>query len=113
MTPHSLLSILQQAANSKLPQQVNDDSEIPVSLVGELVAAGYLEAVNASTSDGPCFVNPTITILGREYLRTLESRAREASVTGKVSKQFPALAKWLFGIVAAVAAALLVKWLAG
>ena len=113
MTTHSLLSILEQAANTGLPGQVNDDSEIPVRLVGELVAAGYLKGTDASSSDGPCFANLSITISGREYLRTLRQRVHEASVKGKVSNQFPALVKWLFGIVGTVAAALLLKWLIG
>jgi hypothetical protein len=113
MSAQTHLAVLKHAAEGTLPQQIDETSEVPINLVQELVTAGYLKAIDASSFDGPAFVDPKITLSGREYLRTLESRAREASISGKAAKLFPPFAKWLIGIFTAVGTAILIKWFVG
>lgn len=62
-------TILKAAARGELPQSIDEQSDFDVHLVKELVESGLLKAVDASSFDGPAFLNPTITVAGREYLR--------------------------------------------
>lgn len=109
--PH--LQILRQAAAGALPNNVDSESSISVQALQDLISAGHMEAIDASSFDGPAFLDPRITIDGREYLRVLEERAQAASFTGKASKHLPAVLKWVFGIVAALIVAALTKLLVG
>lgn len=109
--PH--LEVLRQAAAGTLPDRVERGSAVPVDIVGELVISGYLAGIDASSSGGPCILEPRITTAGREHLRILEERAKAASLLGRLRKLLPLAAKWVFGVVAAVLAAYLTGlWIA-
>lgn len=69
--------ILDRAAHETLPEQVDQNSDISISVVRELCEAGYLQAIDASTLGGRAYLNPRITVPGREYLRKLQAE-REA-----------------------------------
>ncbi len=103
------LDILRRAAAGTLPGSVASESSVPVLVVKDLVKSGHLEAIDTSNLDGPSFLNPRITTSGREHLRVLEDRAHAASIPGKVGASFPAVLKWIFGVVAVLLAAYLVK----
>jgi hypothetical protein len=104
------LLILRQAADGTLPSSSFDfDSSVPIEAVRELISSGHMEASDTSSLDGPAFLNPRITTLGREYLRVLEERARAMSLIGKIGKHLPAVFKWVCGIGAALAVAFLTK----
>ncbi|MFZ5491026.1 MAG: hypothetical protein ACOY6E_00800 [Pseudomonadota bacterium] len=109
--PHLL--ILRQAAAGTLPASIDSESPVSVQAVRDLIASGYMEAIDTSSFDGPAFLNPSITISGREYLRVLEELARAASLTGKTCKHLPAVFKWVFSIVAALLVAFLTKRFVG
>ena len=72
------IRILELASRDALPDQIDEDSDIPVSIVRELVQAGYLTAIDASSFDGVSYVDLHITIPGREYLRRLQQREADA-----------------------------------
>ena len=66
--------ILEFAARGSLPESLSESSEFPIQVVRELVEAGYLTAIDATSFDGMEYLNPRITMGGREYLRTLQAR---------------------------------------
>jgi hypothetical protein len=65
--------ILDLAARNALPEQVDESSNISVTVVRELHEAGYLQAIDVSTFDGIAYLEPRITLEGREYLRKLQT----------------------------------------
>ncbi len=109
--PH--LQILRLAAAGTLPSSIDSGSAVSVQAVQDLINSGYMEAIDTSSLDGTAFLDPRITISGREYLRALEDRARAASLTGKTSKHLPVVLKWAFGIVAALIVAFITKQFIG
>jgi len=68
------LRALDLAARSALPEQIDEKSDPPVTVIRELVEAGYLWAIDASTFDGDAFIQPRITLSGREYLAQLQDQ---------------------------------------
>lgn len=64
------LKILRMAAAGDLPDEIDEQSDIPVSLVQELVEAGLLKAIDTSTTHGDCLNDVKITFAGRQYLQT-------------------------------------------
>lgn len=67
--------LLARAAAGQLPDHVDRTTGISMAVLQELVEAGYINAIDANSMDGPCYLEPRITIQGREYLRTLHQRA--------------------------------------
>src|SRR2546427_2875597 len=67
------LHILELAAHNALPEQINEESELPIAAVRELIDAGYLNAIDASSMDGDAYLRPRITLPGREYLKKLQA----------------------------------------
>ncbi len=65
------LRILELGARGALPDSIDECSELPISIIRELVEAGYLAAIDASSKDGIAYLDPRITLTGREYLRQL------------------------------------------
>lgn len=63
------ISVLNAAARGGLPDRINERSDPPFGLVRELVEAGLLTAIDASSHDGFEYLDPRITFSGREYLR--------------------------------------------
>lgn len=66
--------ILEMAARNALPERVDEDSELSVLVIRELYEAGYLDAADACSRDGMEYLDPRITLQGREYLRQLQSQ---------------------------------------
>jgi hypothetical protein len=71
------LMILEMAAQGKLPDKIDTTSDLSVTSVEQLVDAGYLTATDASSCDGAAYLEPKITLAGREYLDELRARIRE------------------------------------
>jgi hypothetical protein len=67
------LRILELAAHNALPEQINEESELPIAAVRELIDGGYLNAIDASSMDGDAYLRPRITFPGREYLKKLQT----------------------------------------
>ncbi len=109
--PHLL--ILRQAAAGTLPASIDSRSTVSVQAVQDLITSGHMEALDNSSLSGPAFLDPRITISGREYLRVLEERARAASLSGKTSKHLPAVLKWVFRVIGALIVAFLIKQFVG
>jgi hypothetical protein len=72
------MRILELASRDALPDQIDEDSDLPVSIVRELVQSGYLTAIDASSFDAIAYLDIHITIPGREYLRRLQQREADA-----------------------------------
>ena len=71
------LEILKNAADKLLPEQIDETSEIPVEIVSELIDAGYLKAIDASSFEGTVYLQTKITLEGREYLDVLKTQSEE------------------------------------
>ena len=80
--------ILRLAARGSLPDEIDSDSELSVEVVRELVEAGHLKAIDATSFDHPAFVSPRITLAGREYLLELElaEGASESELLGDLDR---------------------------
>jgi len=63
------------AARGKLPENIGGSSRPSVTVIGELVDAGLIKAIDASSMDGPAYLNSQITLTGREYLANLRKEA--------------------------------------
>ncbi|MFH0783235.1 MAG: toll/interleukin-1 receptor domain-containing protein [Pseudomonadota bacterium] len=73
------LKILELASLDDLPEQIDESSELPVKIVSELIDAGYLKAIDATSFDGVAFLQAKITLSGREYLNTLKISTENSS----------------------------------
>lgn len=57
------MKLLEMAANRALPDKIDEETDIPLDIVRELVEAGYLKAIDASSFDGDTFLSPRITLV--------------------------------------------------
>ncbi len=78
--------ILAMAANKELPETIDDKCGLPLDVITELVEAGYLKAVDASTMEGPAYLNTSITFSGRQYLNSIkvEEKTTEMKVNPNI-----------------------------
>jgi hypothetical protein len=65
---------LSLAANEKLPDNISTSSRPSAAVIRELVDAGLIKAIDASSMDGPAYLNPQITLAGRQYLAQLREQ---------------------------------------
>lgn len=63
------IQILKLAALGKLPRAVDRNTTIDLGAFKSLYKSGLVEAKDASAGDGDCYLEPTLTTAGREYLR--------------------------------------------
>lgn len=89
MTTRDHLNILDLAAQGKLPESVDSASNLSITAVQELVDAGYLKAIDASSFDGVAYMEPKITLTGREYLAQLRERIGGKQMGAKKLKERP------------------------
>ncbi|EBA01301.1 hypothetical protein [Marinobacter sp. ELB17] len=106
--------ILEAAANQTLPDEIDESSDYSVSVVKELVESGFLDASDVCSDDGDAYLEPRITLPGREYLESFkvknDSGVDKITSFGRFAK--PVLA-WVFGIVGAVIGGLILYYLVG
>ena len=69
------LKALELAESGSLPASIDEHSDPDVSVIRELVEAGYLWAIDATTFSGVAFLNPRITLAGREYVNELRKQS--------------------------------------
>lgn len=75
--------ILDLAARDKLPERIDSASCPSPDVAQELIDAGYLKAIDASSNAGVAFLNPKITLAGREYLAQLREKPEEEQMKEK------------------------------
>ncbi len=75
---HEHLRILELASRGALPDSIDESSELSIEIVRELIEEGYLSAIDASSFDGKVYIEPRITLSGREYLRQLKVEPHKA-----------------------------------
>lgn len=70
------LNVLEMAAEGRLPCHIDHTSNISIDVVQELISAGYLKAIDVTTlsSVGAEYMQPKITLTGREYLEKLREK---------------------------------------
>ena len=61
-------NILRRAAKGRLPDPVDENSGIDMDLFEELYNAGLVQAIDACSDDGRCYMEPKITLAGRAAL---------------------------------------------
>ncbi len=69
--------VLRLAVRGKLPKTIDSGTRPSFTIVQELIEAGHLKAIDASSHDGPAFLEPRITMTGREYLAQIRERKKE------------------------------------
>jgi hypothetical protein len=79
--------ILKLAADGNLPRKIDKTSGLSVDIVRELIEAGYLKAIDASSYDGIKYLQTRITLSGREYLNELRSKTHEEQKIMAVSNK--------------------------
>lgn len=67
--------ILKLAAEGNLSNRIDETSDLPIDIVTELIEAGYLKAIDASSHGGTAYLETKITLAGREYFNELESQS--------------------------------------
>jgi hypothetical protein len=72
------------ALRRRLPHRIDTTSLPSAEVIRELVKAGYLEAIDASSMGGMAYLDPKITIAGRDYLdqQLTKSSDRETKMRG-------------------------------
>ncbi len=99
--------ILEDAIAGTLPSHIKHNSETPVGIFKELFEQGLVTGIDVSTlNEGPGYMNPEITLKGREYLNDLNQRREERSLKGRAKKIGWLFLGWLGGIVSTI----LVAW---
>ena len=94
--------ILERAVSGTLPDQIDQESPTPVWAVRDLVENGLLRAIDVSSDDGIGYLEPRITVSGREYLNELNRRRMETSPAGKARKIGLRIFDWVAGIGAGI-----------
>ena len=51
------LKILKLAAKNQLPEKLDENSELPIEIISELIDAGYINAIDATTLAGPAYLH--------------------------------------------------------
>lgn len=69
--------ILTLATKGQLPEQIDENFEYPIDVVTELIEAGLLKAIDASTLNSTAYLQVKITIQGREYLQNLSHEIKQ------------------------------------
>lgn len=64
-------SILLAAEAGQLPNTVDESSDINMDVFEELIQSGLIDGADACSDDGRCYLDPKITLVGREYLENL------------------------------------------
>lgn len=67
--------VLELASDDALPVQIDDQSDPSARVFRELFEAGLITAIDVSDFQGDAFLNPRITLAGREYLNRLQGDA--------------------------------------
>jgi hypothetical protein len=83
------LIILELAAQGKLPEKIDSASHLSVTVARELIDAGYLKAIDASSHDGIAYIGPKITLAGREYRARLRKRTEGKEMQANRHKERP------------------------
>jgi hypothetical protein len=83
------LIILELADQGGLPKKINSASHLSVAAVQELIDAGHLKAIDASSLDGPAYLEPEITLTGREYLAGLRKETEAGHMQAEKHKGRP------------------------
>lgn len=68
------LNVLSLAERDALPESIDEQSSPNAKVVRELVEAGYLWAIDASSLDEDAYLSPRMTLAGREYLGRLKEQ---------------------------------------
>ena len=66
--------LLKSANNNNLPTQIDERSGIVLNIFRELFQAGFLSAIDASSSDDLCYLDVRITSSGRQELQNIVSK---------------------------------------
>ena len=104
--------ILEKAIAGELPDRITRDSEISVEIFHELYEEELVTAIDASSmNEGRGYINPAITLKGREYLNVLNQKREEMSLKGRVKKIGLFFLGWVGGVLSAVLTTWLGKFL--
>lgn len=105
-------TILEKAIAGALPSEITRTSEIPVEIFHELYEEGLVKAIDVSSmNEGTGYMNPAITLKGREYLDELNRKRDERSLKGRAKKVGLVFLGWLGGVLSAALTAWLGKFL--
>ena len=83
------MAILELADQGGLPKRIDGASDLPVEMVRELVDAGHLKAIDASSFSGPAYLEARITLAGREYLAELREGTEAKHMEARKQEQPP------------------------
>lgn len=97
-------NVLELAAAGRLPNSIDDTSNVSVEVVLELYEAGYLEAIDSSHLTGRKLERARITLAGREYLEHLRSQVANQSMPASIRRGVWKIVAWIAGILGAVIA---------
>lgn len=90
-------------------EEVGESDDLDFNLVKNLIEEGCLSAIDATTFDGMCFANVSITPKGAVILAEWGALLRTSSLKGQFMDTLGKLVWLVAGIAATVAGALILK----
>ncbi|PHI32239.1 hypothetical protein [Budvicia aquatica] len=72
-------AILQALANSSLGDFINESSDMDINIFEELYSSGMVTAIASRADDGKEYLDPKITLRGREFLTQLLAKPKESA----------------------------------
>lgn len=90
------LNILEAAEKGELPETLDSSSGINIDIFQELYESGLVKAIDASSFGGAVYINPKITMEGREYLKN--NKPKNGELLGNEQDKLPEkiTLAWLF-----------------
>ncbi|ECH8973051.1 hypothetical protein QF32_09010 [Salmonella enterica subsp. enterica] len=73
-------TILQALANGSFGNFINESSDMDINIFEELLSSGMVTAIDACTFDGKEYLDPKITLRGREFLNQLTAKPKESAL---------------------------------
>ncbi|HFL5188139.1 TPA: hypothetical protein ACG354_002410 [Escherichia coli] len=95
-------TILQALANGSFGNFINESSDMDINIFEELLSAGMVTAIDASTLDGKEYLDPKITLNGRQYLSQLSVEQPNPSVLKGRLKAWGSIVVAIAGVIGVI-----------
>ncbi|MBD5771808.1 hypothetical protein [Marinomonas colpomeniae] len=81
--------ILQYLIDNPDIKSINETSDIDVTILKDLIQSGLVNGANACSDDGYCFLEPRISLSGREWLASFDSQVNSTKSTEDIVELKP------------------------
>ncbi|HCN3812097.1 TPA: hypothetical protein N6S97_005029, partial [Escherichia coli] len=71
--------ILQALASGSFGNFIDESSDMDINIFEELLSSGMVTAIDGCADDGRAYLEPKITLRGREFLNQLSAKPKESA----------------------------------